>query len=41
MGPGDPATAHTPNEWVGIDEVIEATQLYALAALALLGRKDR
>lgn len=40
MGPGDSSTAHTPNEWVGIDEVIEATQLYALAALALLGRKD-
>ena len=40
MGPGDPATAHTPNEWVGIDEVLEATKLYALAALALLGSKD-
>src|SRR3954447_19953901 len=39
MGPGDPATAHTPNEWVGIDEVLEATKLYALTALALLGRK--
>jgi succinyl-diaminopimelate desuccinylase len=39
MGPGDPATAHTPDEWVGIDEVLEATKLYALAALALLGRK--
>ncbi len=38
MGPGDPATAHTPNEWVGIDEVMEATKLYALSALALLGR---
>lgn len=38
MGPGDPATAHTPDEWVGIDEVIEATKLYALTALALLGR---
>ena len=37
MGPGDPSTAHTPDEWVGIDEVMEATQLYALAALALLG----
>jgi acetylornithine deacetylase/succinyl-diaminopimelate desuccinylase-like protein len=37
MGPGDPATAHTPNEWVGVDEVLEATKLYALAALALLG----
>jgi succinyl-diaminopimelate desuccinylase len=39
MGPGDPATAHTPDEWVGIDEVLEATRLYALAALALLGSK--
>jgi succinyl-diaminopimelate desuccinylase len=39
MGPGDPATAHTPDEWVGIDEVMEATKLYALTALALLGRK--
>jgi succinyl-diaminopimelate desuccinylase len=38
MGPGDPATAHTPDEWVGIDEVIEATRLYALTALALLGQ---
>ncbi len=41
MGPGDPATAHTPDEWVGIDEVMEATMLYALTALALLGRRDR
>lgn len=40
MGPGDPSTAHTPDEWVGVDEVLEATKLYALAALALLGRKD-
>ena len=39
MGPGDPSTAHTPDEWVGIDEVMEATQLYALAALALLGKR--
>ncbi len=37
MGPGDPATAHTQDEWVGIDEVMEATRLYALTALALLG----
>ncbi|MGN6700068.1 MAG: M20 family metallopeptidase [Thermomicrobiales bacterium] len=39
MGPGDPATAHTPNEWVGVDEVLEATKLYALTALALLGKQ--
>lgn len=37
MGPGDPGTAHTQDEWVGIDEVMEATRLYALTALALLG----
>ncbi len=37
MGPGQGATAHTTDEWVGIDEVLEAAQLYALAALALLG----
>jgi acetylornithine deacetylase/succinyl-diaminopimelate desuccinylase family protein len=37
MGPGDPATAHTTDEWVGVDEVMEATRLYALTALALLG----
>lgn len=37
MGPGDPATAHTQDEWVGIDELLEATRLYALTALALLG----
>lgn len=40
LGPGQPKTAHTPDEWVGIDEVMEATKLYALAALALLARRD-
>jgi succinyl-diaminopimelate desuccinylase len=37
-GPGDPRLAHVPDEWVGIDEVLEATRAYALAALALLGQ---
>lgn len=37
-GPGDPRLAHVPDEWVGIDEVVEATRAYALAALALVGR---
>ena len=37
-GPGDPRLAHVADEWVGIDEVLEATRAYALAALALLGR---
>lgn len=36
-GPGDPKLAHVPDEWVGIDEVLEATRAYALAGLALIG----
>jgi acetylornithine deacetylase/succinyl-diaminopimelate desuccinylase-like protein len=40
VGPGQPETAHTPDEWVGIEEVLEATKLYALTALALLGYCD-
>ncbi|GIW04259.1 MAG: succinyl-diaminopimelate desuccinylase [Thermomicrobiales bacterium] len=36
-GPGDPAVAHIPDEWVGVDEVLAATRAYALAAVALLG----
>lgn len=36
-GPGDPRLAHVPDEWVGIEEVLEATRAYALAALALIG----
>ncbi len=40
VGPGQPSTAHTPDEWVGIDEVLEATRLYALTALALLARRN-
>lgn len=36
-GPGDPTTAHIADEWVGIDEVMEATRAYALAAVALIG----
>lgn len=36
-GPGDPRLAHVPDEWVGVDELLEATRAYALAALALIG----
>jgi succinyl-diaminopimelate desuccinylase len=36
-GPGDPRLAHVPDEWVGVDEVMEATRAYALTALAILG----
>ena len=40
-GPGDPKLAHIPDEWVGVDEVLEATRAYALAALALIGPGSR
>ncbi len=36
-GPGDPKLAHVPDEWVGIDELVEATRAYAVAAVLLLG----
>ncbi len=36
-GPGDPKLAHVPDEWVGVDEVLDATRAYALAAVAILG----
>lgn len=38
-GPGDPRLAHVPDEWVGVDELLEATRAYALAALALIGEQ--
>ena len=37
-GPGDPRVAHVPDEWVGVDEVLEATRAYALAALTMLSK---
>lgn len=40
-GPGDPKTAHIPDEWVGIDEIMEATRAYAIAAVRLIGDHDR
>lgn len=36
VGPGDPETAHTPDEWVGVEDVLNATRLYALTALRLV-----
>jgi succinyl-diaminopimelate desuccinylase len=39
-GPGDPATAHIPDEWVGIDEILEATRAYAIATVRLIGDHD-
>jgi acetylornithine deacetylase/succinyl-diaminopimelate desuccinylase family protein len=39
-GPGDPKTALIPDEWVGIDEIMEATRAYAIAAVRLIGDHD-
>lgn len=36
-GPGDPKLAHIPDEWVGIDEILDATRAYAIAAVRLIG----
>jgi succinyl-diaminopimelate desuccinylase len=36
-GPGDPKLAHIPDEWVGVDEVLDATRAYAIAAVRLIG----
>jgi len=35
-GPGDPATAHKPDEWVALADVVMAAKAYALATLRLL-----
>lgn len=37
FGPGDPRIAHIQDEWIGIEEVMQATRTLALAALELLG----
>jgi succinyl-diaminopimelate desuccinylase len=36
-GPGDPALAHQPDEYVEVDKLIEATRIFTRAALSLLG----
>ncbi len=36
-GPGDPKLAHIPDEWVGIEEILDATRAYAIAAVRLIG----
>jgi succinyl-diaminopimelate desuccinylase len=37
VGPGDIHIPHHVDEWIGIDELIEATRFYAVAALRFLG----
>ena len=40
MGAGDREVPHQVNEWVGIDQLIETTKIYALTALWYLYPKD-
>ena len=35
-GPGDGATAHQPDEWIGVDDVHAATRVLALVAARLI-----
>lgn len=39
-GPGDIYIPHHIDEWLGIDELIEATELYVLAAIRFLGTAE-
>lgn len=38
-GPGDPLILHTPDEWIGVDAVVEAARAYALTGLAMLSNQ--
>lgn len=38
-GPGDPAVAHQPDEWVSVDELLQCARAYALAGLVVLGQR--
>lgn len=37
FGPSDPAVGHSPNERVSVKQMVEATQLYVLTAIRMLG----
>jgi succinyl-diaminopimelate desuccinylase len=39
-GPGDPKLAHIPDEWVGVDELLEATRAYAVTMVRLIADYD-
>ena len=39
-GPSDPAVGHSPNERVSIKQLVEATKLYVLTALRVLGVEE-
>lgn len=39
-GPSDPAVGHSPNERVSISQLVEATKVYALTAMRILGVEE-
>lgn len=41
LGPGEPETAHAPNENIAISDVVEAVRLYALLAMRVLEVEER
>lgn len=40
-GPGDPSLAHKPDEWVGIEEIMEAVRAYAITMVRLIGDYEK
>jgi len=40
-GPGMISVAHGPNEWVGVESIIQASKIYSLAAYDVLGGNNR
>lgn len=40
FGPSDPAVGHSPNERVSVQQMVEATKVYALTALRVLGCQE-
>lgn len=39
-GPSDPAVGHSPNERVSVEQLVEATKVYALTAIRVLGTEE-
>lgn len=37
LGPSDPAVGHSPNERISVQQLMDATKIYALSALRMLG----